>query len=128
MEIIRENKAELNDIIKISISQDDYKDNVNGVLKKYQKTANIPGFRKGMVPFGMIQKMYGKVAKLEEIQKVGVDALNKYIDDNNIKLMGEPIPEALEETAFDLLDDFTFNFEIGIQPEVEVDLANIELL
>lgn len=128
MEIVRENKSELNDIIKISITPEDYMGNVTSMLKKYQKTADIKGFRKGAVPFGMVQKLFGKAAKLEEVQKASIDALYKYIKDNEIDLIGEPIPTSeFSETDLETLENFTFNFEIGIKPDLQIDLTTFEI-
>src|SRR5690606_31555056 len=94
---------------------------VEKVLTNYRKTANIPGFRKGQVPMGMIKKQYGKGVLLEEINKIIQESLNKYITDEKLEILGNPLPKEQENFDWDQ-DDFTFEFELGLSPKFEIDL------
>lgn len=122
MNITQESTGDLTATIKLEMTSEDYKKNVNTVLKDYQKKANIPGFRPGKVPFGMINKMYGKAVLAEEVNKLISDSLNKYIVDNKINILGYPIPntELTTEMDFDKQENFEFFFDIGITPEFEI--------
>ncbi len=121
MNITKENIDALNAVIKINITPDDYKERVNNVIKKYQKTANIPGFRAGMVPAGMIKKMYGKAVLVDELNNLLSETLGKYIFDNKIDVIGNPLPKKSEkEQVFEEGQDFEFLYEVGISPEFEV--------
>lgn len=124
MNITQESTGDLTATIKLEMTSEDYKKNVNTVLKDYQKKANIPGFRPGKVPFGMINKMYGKAVLAEEVNKLISDSLNKYIVDNKINILGYPIPntELTTEMDFDKQENFEFFFDIGITPEFEITL------
>lgn len=124
MNITQESTGDLTATIKLEMTSEDYKKNVNTVLKDYQKKANIPGFRPGKVPFGMINKMYGKAVLAEEVNKLISDSLNKYIVDNEINILGYPIPntELTTEMDFDKQENFEFFFDIGITPEFEITL------
>lgn len=124
MNITQESTGDLTATIKLEMTSEDYNKNVNTVLKDYQKKANIPGFRPGKVPFGMINKMYGKAVLAEEVNKLISDSLNKYIVDNKINILGYPIPntELTTEMDFDKQENFEFFFDIGITPEFEITL------
>lgn len=105
----------------LNIEKADYQDQVAATLKKMKQKAQMPGFRKGMVPMSLIQKMYGTEAKAEEVQKVIADAVNNYIKDENLQLLGEPML-ADENEAADIAakDDFEFIFDIALAPEISV--------
>ncbi len=122
MNIVRKDIDQNNAVLTVQIEKADYSANVEKTLRDYRKKANIPGFRPGMVPMGLMTKMYGKAIKADEINKVAADALNKYITDNQINILGEPLPaqefEPFED--FDQRENFEFPFEIGIAPEFEV--------
>jgi len=92
MNITRENIDELNTIVTVTIEKSDYEATVNDVLKNYRKKANMPGFRPGMVPAGLIKKMYGKAALAEEVNKFLSNSLNDYIHAENLNVLGEPLP------------------------------------
>lgn len=125
MNITRENTDELNAIIKVQVLKDDYDEKVNEQLKDYKKKANIKGFRPGKVPFGLIKKMYGPNVKLEEINKIVSESLHKYITDEKIEILGDPLPVTDEDESINLekQDEFNFSFEIGLAPEFEVKLS-----
>lgn len=125
MNITRENIDDLNAVLKVKIDKPDYEEKVETVLKDYRKKANIKGFRPGMVPIGMIKKMYGKAVQIDEINKVVTENIQKYITDEKLELLGDPLPKVDEQEKidFDTQEDFTFSFEIGLTPPVEVNLT-----
>jgi len=128
MNIKQEKLTELTSKLTIEVAEQDYQGQVKKTLTGFQQKANIPGFRPGKVPFGMIQKMYGNSVMVDEVNKVLSDALNKYIDDNKLELLGQPIPAEDNEIAdFDVAKDFTFHFEIAVAPEFELDLPKIKV-
>jgi trigger factor len=125
MNITRENIDDLNAVLKISIEKPDYEDKVENVLKDYRKKATIKGFRPGMVPIGLIKKMYGRAVLIDEINKVVTDNIQKYITDEKLEILGDPLPKDHEQETidFDQQENFTFSFEIGLAPVVELNLS-----
>jgi len=125
MNITKENIDDLNAILKINVVKQDYDEKVNLVLKDYRKKANIPGFRPGKVPFGLISKMYRKPVMLDEVNKLISESISKYIVDEDIKLLGDPMPSKEQDSKmdFDTDEEFEFKFDIGLQPEFEVKLS-----
>ena len=121
MNITRENIDTLNAVVKVEISKDDYNDKVEKILIDYRKTANIPGFRKGHVPMGMVKKQYGKAVLIDEVNKLLQDALGKYLAEEKLDVLGNPLPKAQDDLNWDA-DDFSFEFELGLAPEFEVKL------
>jgi trigger factor len=124
MNITRENIDELNAILTVSIEKNDYEANVNEVLKNYRKKANMPGFRPGMVPAGLIKKMYGKAILAEEVNKIISKGLTDYIHAEKLNVLGEPLPNDEKQPAIDWDNqtDFSFIFDIGMAPEIVVTL------
>ena len=121
MKITQEKKDDLNALLKINLSSEDYQQKVNDVIKNYCKTANVPGFRKGKVPAGQIKKMYGKSILVEEVNKLLQDSIYKYITENKIEVLGNPLP--LENNIdWENSVDFEFKFEMGLAPDFKVDL------
>ncbi len=121
MKITQEKKDDLNALLKINLSSKDYQQKVNDVIKNYCKTANVPGFRKGKVPAGQIKKMYGKSILVEEVNKLLQDSIYKYITENKIEVLGNPLP--LENNIdWENSVDFEFKFEMGLAPDFKVDL------
>ena len=130
MNITRENIDNLNAILTVSIEKNDYEVNVNEVLKNYRKKANMPGFRPGMVPAGLIKKMYGKAALADEVNKIMSKGLNEYIQAENLNILGEPLPNDEKQPAidWDTQTDYSFVYDIGMAPEITVKLdKNITL-
>lgn len=123
MNITRTNIDDLNAVIKLSIDKSDYENTVNETLKDYRKKANMPGFRKGMVPSGLIKKMYGKAVLAEEINKILSNELNRYISDENLQILGEPLPNETEQKQIDFEHDenFEFVFDLGLSPVIDID-------
>jgi trigger factor len=125
MNITRENIDDLNAVLKVKIGKPDYEDKVETVLKDYRKKATIKGFRPGMVPIGLIKKMYGRAVQIDEINKVVTDNIQKYLADEKLEILGDPLPKADEKEIidFDTQEDFTFSFEVGLTPPVELKLS-----
>ena len=121
MNITKENLDALNAVIKIDVTEKDYKEKVATILADYRKNANIPGFRKGQVPMGMIKKQYGQAVLVDEVNKLLQDALNKYLTDEKLDILGNPLPKPSADFSWDK-SDFTFEFELGLAPEFEVNL------
>ncbi|WP_424493137.1 trigger factor [Salinimicrobium sp. GXAS 041] len=123
MNITRENIDELNAVVKVDIAREDYSGKVEKVLKDYRKNANIPGFRKGHVPMGMVKKQYGKAVLVDEVNKMLQDALNKYLTEEKLDVLGNPLPKEQDNFDWDS-DNYSFEFELGLSPEFDVDLNN----
>ncbi|WP_299387955.1 trigger factor [uncultured Lacinutrix sp.] len=121
MNITRENKDALNAVVTVVIEKEDYTAKVEKILVDYRKTANIPGFRKGQVPMGMVKKQYGKAVLVDEVNKLIQEGLNKYLAEEKLDVLGQPLPKAQDEINWDS-DSFSFDFELGLAPEFEVDL------
>ena len=124
MNITRENIDDLNALLKVNIVKNDYEEKVETVLKDYRKKANIKGFRPGMVPMGLIKKMYGRAVEIDEINKVVTESIQKYITDEKLEILGDPIPKADQDLIdFDTQQEFNFTFELGISPVVDLKLS-----
>ena len=121
MNITRENIDELNAVLKIDIAKEDYNEKVQKVLKDYRKSANIPGFRKGHVPMGLVQKQYGKAILVDEVNKLLQDSLQKYLTEEKLDVLGNPLPKDQSDLNWES-DDYSFEFELGLAPKFEVDL------
>jgi len=124
MNIVRKDLDQNNATLTLSIEKVDYAEKVEKTLRDYRKKANIPGFRPGMVPVGLVKKMYGKAVTAEEINKLVSDSLYNYIRDNNVNILGEPLPAEDHPTIdFDNQENFEFVFDLGIAPEFEMELT-----
>ena len=121
MNITRENIDALNAVVKVDIAKEDYSDKVEKILSDYRKTANIPGFRKGHVPMGMVKKQYGQAVLVDEVNKLLQDALGKYLVEEKLDVLGNPLPRPQDDLDWNA-DDFSFEFELGLAPEFEVKL------
>jgi trigger factor len=121
MNITRENIDKLNAVVKVDIAKEDYNDKVEKILTDYRKSANIPGFRKGHVPMGMVKKQYGKAVLVDEVNKLLQDALNKYLTEEKLDVLGQPLPKIQDDIDWDS-DKFSFEFELGLAPEFDVKL------
>ncbi len=120
----------VNGIIAIELEKPDYQENVDKSLNQFRHKANIPGFRQGKVPKGIIQKMYGKSVLAEEINKLVSNELYKYIKDNNLNILGEPLPNEEEQKTidFDKDENFEFKFDVALAPEFELPLNKKDAL
>ncbi|HEX2920796.1 MAG TPA: trigger factor [Bacteroidales bacterium] len=126
MNITRENIDDLNAVLTVKVEKPDYDERVESVLKDYRKKANIKGFRPGMVPIGLVKKMYGKAVKFDEINKVVSENLQKYLTEEKVEILGDPLPktEDFDGIDFDNQDDFSFSFEVGLSPELNLNFSN----
>lgn len=116
-------------LITVSLTADDYSGKISEAIKDYSKKANIKGFRKGMVPAGVIKKMYGKELLADELNKQVNEHLGKYLKDEKIKILGDPLPQMDELLKLDIDAKiaYDFTFELGLQPEINLDLQNKKL-
>ncbi len=121
MNITRENKDALNAVVKIDIEKNDYSEKVEKILTDYRKSANIPGFRKGQVPMGLVKKQYGKAVLVDEVNKLLQESLGKYLNDEKLDVLGNPLPKQQDDIDWDA-DAFSFEFEIGLSPEFDIKL------
>ncbi|MEH6618788.1 trigger factor [Maribacter arcticus] len=121
MNITKEQIDDLNAVVKVAITKDDYQDKVDSILKDYKKQANIPGFRKGQVPMGLIKKQYGKAVLVDEVNKLLQDNLNKYLTEEKLDVLGNPLPKQQDNFDWDQ-DELAFEFELGLAPNFEVSL------
>jgi trigger factor len=124
MNITKESKGDLILSLSLNVVEADYIDEVKKSLNEYRKTANIPGFRAGKVPFGMVQKMYGEAVKADVVSKYIGEQLDKYIVDNKLELLGQPLPDHEKQEVINFKDDkdFTFYYELGIKPSIDLEL------
>ena len=122
MNISKTKIDDLNAVIKIEIEGKDYESKVNSVLNNYRKKANIPGFRKGNVPLGIIKKQYQKAVKADEVNKLITENLEKYIKKEKIELLGSPMPRNNKEFLDWRAEKMTFEFELGLSPKFDINL------
>ena len=126
MNIQFEAPDKINGVLTITVEKEDYNEKVEKTLKDYRKRANVPGFRPGMAPMGMIKKQYGAAVKVDEINRLLGDKLMGYIRENKIQMLGEPLPNEEKQVAQDLESDgpFTFVFDIAVAPEFKAELTD----
>ncbi len=126
MNITRENIDNLNAVLRMKVEAVDYEGAVENVLKDYKKKARIDGFRPGMVPMGLIKKLYYKPVLVDEVNKVVSDALYKYLKEGNIKILGEPLAHKEEDKEIDFDNDkeFEFAFDLGLSPEINIEITS----
>ncbi|MDG1509526.1 MAG: trigger factor [Flavobacteriaceae bacterium] len=123
MNITKENIDALNAVIKVAVVTDDYRVKVDQILSDYRKKADIPGFRKGHVPMGMIKKQYEKSIIIDEVNKLLQDSLNTFLTEEKIDILGNPIPKIDKDFSWDS-ETFSFEFELGLAPQFQVDLTS----
>ncbi|OIQ36196.1 MAG: trigger factor [Crocinitomix sp. MedPE-SWsnd] len=125
MNVVEEKIDDLNAVLRVKITADDYAEKVDQTLKDYRKQANMPGFRPGKTPMGLIKKKYGKAVLAEELNKAVNESLHNFITSNNINVLGNPLPKEDEEVKGDFENptDFEFAYEIGISPEFKLSLT-----
>jgi len=127
MNVTKNQIDDLNATIKIQLDKDDYATRVSDALKDYQKKAVIDGFRKGKTPFGIIKKMYGKAVLIEEINKLIGESLSNYIQENDLNILGEPLPSETEQKELNLDEEsFEFVYDIALSPAMNVKLSKRE--
>lgn len=123
MKIIKKDSDKLNSVISISLEQDDFAKKVLEVLKDYQKKANIPGFRKGHVPMGLVKKQYENAVTADEVNKLLQKELTNFIKEEKLEILGNPLPKLKEELNWKL-PEITFEFEIGLAPDFDLNLKS----
>ena len=124
MNIVKENIDELNAVLKVSVTPADYQAQVDHAIKDASKKANMPGFRPGKVPTGLVKKMYGKSIMVEQINKTLNETIHKFIVENQLDILGSPIPSDESEKAIDWDNqkEFQFVYELGLAPQFELKL------
>ena len=125
MNITQENIDDLNAIIKIELTPEDYQSKVDSALKVARKQMNMPGFRPGQVPMSLVKKQYGKSVLADEMNKVLQSALSGHIQETQLRVLGNPLPKSGQDESgdWDNPADFTFEYEVGLAPKVEVNLS-----
>jgi len=123
MNIVKENIDDLNAVIKVKISPEDYNERYNTALKRYQKKVDMPGFRPGKVPVDMVKKRFGKHILVEEINDMLSESLHKYIADNKIDILGNPLPKDGNHIDFEHQTEFEFQYELGLAPKMNIELS-----
>jgi len=126
MNITQEKINDLNAVVKIKIAPEDYTEKVDKTIKEQAKKANLPGFRKGMVPPAHIKKMYGRSILVEEINNLLSETLNKHLTDNKVEILGQPLPvmDDSKEFKWDYTDEFEFDYELGLAPAIDLNLSS----
>ncbi len=129
MKIVREQREENNSLLRVTVGEEDYREAVEKSLRDYRRKANIPGFRPGMVPMGIIKKMYGKGVLAEQAYRTASNSAFEYLQKENIDYLGDVIPSE-EQGDFDFENgtEFEFVFEIGEAPEIKLDLSEKDKL
>lgn len=127
--VTRENIGLLNDKLTVQLNKEDYYTGFEQSLKKYAKTANIPGFRKGMVPAGLVKKMYGQGVFNDEVLRKVEAELNAYLNKEKLEIFAQPLPLDNDAAKLDMNNpvEYTFAFEIGLKPDVKVDAGKINV-
>ena len=130
MNISQENIDDLNAVINIEITPDDYKTQVDSAIKTQAKQAKLPGFRPGMVPASHIRRTYGKAILIDEINKIVGEKLNSFLSENKLEILGQPLPkeDSEKEYAWDFNEEYTFQYEIGLAPKVEIPFTDQDTL
>jgi trigger factor len=125
MNITQEKINDLNAVVKIKIAPEDYTEKVEKAIKDQAKKATIPGFRKGMVPASHIKRTHGKSILVEEINNLLGETLNKYLTENKVEILGQPLPvvDQTKEFKWDNTDEFEFDYELGLAPVVDVNIT-----
>ena len=121
MKISKKDIDSLNSVVTIDIIAEDYQNKVDQELNNYRKKANIPGFRKGHVPMSLVKKQYGKSVMIDEVNKLIQESLNNFLIEEKLDVLGNPLPKPQENFTWET-DNFTFEFELGLAPEFEVNL------
>ena len=125
MNVSMQNVDQVSALLTVNIEKADYQERVEKLLKKYRQQVNMPGFRKGMVPMSLIKKQFGKSAMAEEVDKLMQDAVNNYIRENKVNMLGMPLPneEKMQTIDFDTQENFEFVFDIALAPEFKAEVT-----
>jgi trigger factor len=131
MNISQEKIDNLNTVVKININPEDYQPRVEKAMKDQAKKAKLPGFRPGMVPVAHIKKMYGKSILVDEINNMLSDTLNKYLEEEKLEVLGQPLPKLDDDKQvynWDFADNFEFSYEVGLAPAFNIDFSSKDTL
>ena len=122
MEITQEKINDLNGVLTVTIQPEDYQEKVNGILEEYRKQVKMPGFRQGKVPIQLVRKQYGKAVLADELNKLMGEKMDGYIREEKLRILGQPIPtlENDSDGNWDKPDVFTFRYDIGYSPKVDI--------
>ncbi len=125
MQITREDIDQLNAVLKVRVEEKDYDERVDEVLKDYRKKMKMDGFRPGKVPAGIVNRMYRTPVKIEQINKLVSDSVSRYLSEEKIRILGEPLPDEAQRKDIDWENqsDFEFRFDLGLAPELEINLS-----
>ena len=125
MNVSLQNIDKVSALLTVKLEKADYQEKVDKSLKSFRQKAQIPGFRKGMVPMSLVKKMYGKSALAEEVNKLLSETVYKYIQDNKVNILGEPLPneDKQQEIDFDTMEEFEFLFDIALAPEFKAEVS-----
>ena len=123
MKITKTNINDLQASLKVVVTPEDYQEKVDKILTDYRKTAEVPGFRKGKIPKGMIKKKYGTAVLVDEVNKLLQEELYKYITEEKVKVLGSPMPNNSQEVDWENDTTFNFDFEIGLAPDLDVKIT-----
>jgi len=125
MNVSMQNVDKVSALLTVNIEKADYQEKVEKVLKKYRQQANVPGFRKGVVPMSLIKKQFGKSVMAEEVDKLMQEKVNEYIRENKVNMLGMPLPneEKMQVIDFDTQENFEFVFDIALAPEFKAEVT-----
>ena len=125
MNVSLQNIDKVSALLTVKLEKADYQEKVDKALKSFRQKAQMPGFRKGMIPMSLIKKMYGKSVLAEEVNKLLSETVSKYIQDNKVNILGEPLPNEDKQPAidFDTMDEFEFLFDIALAPDFKVEVS-----
>ena len=125
MNVSLQNIDKVSALLTVKLEKADYQEKVDKSLKKLRQKAQVPGFRPGMVPMSLVKKMYGKSVIAEEVNKALSEAVYKYIQDNNVSILGEPLPneDKQPDIDFDTMEEFEFLFDIALAPEFKAEVS-----
>lgn len=128
MNISLQNVDKVSALLTLKLEKADYQEKVEKTLKTYRQKANIPGFRKGMVPMSLIKKQFGKAVLAEEVDKLMQEKVNEYIRENKVNMLGMPLPneEKMQTIDFDAQEDFEFVFDIALAPEFKAEISSAD--
>ena len=126
MNITFENVDKVNGLLTITLEKADYEEKVTAAMKDFRKKANMPGFRPGQVPMGLIKKRFGTEITAEEVNKILGTEIYKYIREQKLNVMGEPLPdeEKQPKVDFETMETFTFIFDVALAPEFDAKISN----
>lgn len=125
MNVSLQNIDKVSALLTVKLEKADYQEKVDKSLKNLRQKAQIPGFRKGMVPMSLVKKMYGKSVLAEEVNKLLSDSVYKYIQDNKVSILGEPLPneDKQKDIDFDTMEEFEFLFDVALAPEFKAEVS-----